>query len=98
MHLAQPGAGVDAQFPGQQHPPGAVGFQRVGLAAGPVQRDHQLPAQPLPQGMLIHQPFQLRAQGGMLAERELRLDPVLGCGQPVGVQPLDLNPGERLEF
>ena len=69
MHLAQGRAGLDAQL-GIQHPPGvAERRQRLGLPPGPVQREHQLPAQPLAQRMLGHQLLQLRAQGAVLAKR-----------------------------
>ena len=69
MHLTQGRAGLDAQF-GIEYPPGVVEHrQRLGLPPGPVQREHQLPAQPLAQRMLGHQQLQLRAQGAVLAKR-----------------------------
>jgi len=98
MHAAEPRAWLDAQL-GIQHLPGVVEHrQRLGLAAGPVQREHQLPAQPLPQRMLGYQLPQLGAYGGVLAEGQRGFDPVLGRQQPQLGQPLDLEPGERLEL
>jgi len=98
LELLELRARLDRQLLGQQRPPGTVGFQRLGLAAGPVEREHQLPAEPLAQGMLGHQVLQLRAQGSVPAERQLRLDPVLHREQAERFEPLDLEPGKPLEL
>ena len=45
-------AGVDAELAGEQVADMAVGGQRVALPAAPVQRQHELAVQPLPQRML----------------------------------------------
>ncbi len=50
-------AGVDAELAGEQVTGPAVGGKRVGLPAGPVQRQHQLAVQPLPQRMVPDQPI-----------------------------------------
>jgi hypothetical protein len=91
-------ARLDRQLLGKQCTPGAVGCQRLGLAAGAVQREHQLPAQPFAQWVLGHQPLKLGAQRAVPAKRQLRLDPVLHRGQPARFEPLDLEPGERFEL
>ena len=72
--------------------------QRLGLAAGPIEGEHQLPAQPLAQRMLSHQPLQLRAQAGVLANCQFCLDPVLDRQQAQRFEPLDLEPGKRLKL
>ncbi len=59
-----------------------VGRERVGLAPRPVQRDHQLPARALAQGMPGHELLQLRDQSRVPAERQVGLDALLGAGQP----------------
>ena len=44
LELAQARPGIEAELVGEQGPDALVGRQRVGLAAGPVQRgDQQLP-------------------------------------------------------
>ena len=59
-----------------------VGRERVGLAPRPVQRDHQLPARALAQGMPGDELLQLRGQSRVPAERQVGLDALLGAGQP----------------
>ena len=52
VQAAQRLAGVDAELAGEQVTGPAVGGQRVGLPTAPVQRQHQLAVQPLPQRMV----------------------------------------------
>ena len=55
LQLAQPGARVDAELVVELVAYGLEGLQGLGLAAGPVQRQHQGGVQTLPQGMLPDQ-------------------------------------------
>ena len=89
-------AGVDAELAGQQVAGPAVGGQRVGLPAAPVQRQHQLAVQPLPQRMVPDQPVQLGGQRVMPAQRQVSVDPRLKRGQPQLLQAGRLGPGERV--
>ena len=89
-------ARVDAELTGQQVADPSVGGQRVGLQAGPVQRQHELAVQPLPQRMLRGQLLQLGGQRVVPAQRQVRVDPGLGRGQPQLLQPGRLRPGERV--
>ena len=98
LKLPELRARLNRQLLGKQRAPGAVGFQRLGLAAGPVQREHQLPAEPLAQGMLGNQLLKLGTEGAVSAERQLRLDPVLHRGQAARLEPLHLEPGKRFEL
>jgi hypothetical protein len=47
LELAQARLRVQTEFLDEQRPPVAVGLQRVGLTARPVQRQHQLRARAL---------------------------------------------------
>ena len=70
--------------------------ERVGLASSTVQREHQLPAQPLTQGLLAHERLELADQSGIHTEREFGIDPILDGGQARVLKPRDLSLGERL--
>ena len=59
FELLQRGAGVDAELVEQRGPAVPVGLQRFGLAAGPVEGEHQLAAQPLPERVLRQERLQL---------------------------------------
>ena len=75
-------------------PRGAVGLQRVRLAAVAVEREHELAAQPLAHRMLAHERLQLSDHARMVAERQLRLDAQLDRRQPQLVQADDRPLGE----
>ena len=89
-------AGVDAELTREQVADPPVGGQRVALPAAPVQRQHQLAVQPLPQRMLCGQLVQLGGQRVVPAQRQVRVDPGLDRGQPQLLQPGRLRPGERV--
>ena len=71
-------------------------LERLRLPAAPVQRQHQLPAQPLAQRVAAYQPVQLGDQLGVVAEHQLRLDPLLQAGELLLCQPALLEPREGL--
>jgi hypothetical protein len=73
----------------------AVALERVGLAARPVEREHQLTDEALAQRMLADERLELRHRSCGFAERELRIDPLLESRQPRFLQPRDLRLGER---
>ena len=80
-------AGVDAELAGQQVADPPVGGQRVGLPPAAVQRQDELAVQPLPQGVPGGQLLQLGGQRVVPAQRQVRVDPGLGRGQPQLLQP-----------
>ncbi len=88
-------AGVHPELVGDQRPPGAVGLQRVGLAPAPVQRGHELGAQPLAQRMLLHQRGELLGGPPVAAQRQVGLGAVLHRGQARPGQLRRLGLGER---
>jgi hypothetical protein len=51
-------AGIDTEFDGEQAVDPLVGGERVGLPAGPVQRQHQLAVQTFPQRVAGYQLLQ----------------------------------------
>ena len=83
-------ARVQAEILDQDVAGAAVGVERVGLAAGAVEREHQLRVQALAEGVLGGEALQLGGDDGVAAEREVVLEPLLervqaGAHQPVGL-------------
>ena len=74
----------------------AVGGERVGLAAGAVERQHQLAAQALPQRMCLDQRLELPGDLGVAADREIGLDALAEAADPQILQPRDLGLREAL--
>ena len=74
----------------------AVGGQRLGLAAGAVQREHALGVQALAQRMRGDQRVELADHLGVAARREVGVDRALGRAQPQLLEPADLGGRERL--
>ena len=74
----------------------AVGGERVGLAAGAVEREHQLPAQPLAQRVVLDERLELAHELGVEAAGEVRLDALAQAGQAQVLEPRDLGLREVL--
>jgi hypothetical protein len=89
-------AGFDAELVDQQRSRDPVQNQGVGLAPAPVQRQHQLRTQPLPQGMLGDQPLELGHQLGMPAQCQVCLQALLQRSQSQLLQLRDRGLRERL--
>ncbi|HKH04261.1 MAG TPA: hypothetical protein VKA65_03790 [Acidimicrobiales bacterium] len=91
LQRLQLGPGVDAQLLGEGGPGLAERGEGVGLAAGPVQGQHQLAPQPLAQRLLLDQRRQLAGQLAVAPEGEVGLDAVLE-GRPAQLlQPPSLE-------
>src|SRR5262249_10590643 len=73
-----------------------VHAQGLRLTPGPVQREHPLRAQPLSQRMRRRERLELRHEPVVTAERELRVDALLGREQSQLVESLDLDAERRL--
>ena len=95
MKVPQFGAGLDAEFLDKHAPGLSERRQGVALPAAPVEREHELAAEPFPQRMLTYQPSKLRRRRGVLAKREHDLDALLNRCQPLldKPYPADLDPG-----
>jgi hypothetical protein len=76
LELPQLGARRQSELVAQEPARLPVGGERIGLAAGAVQREHQLSSQPLLQRRGGDQPLQLHDDLGSTAERKLRVDPL----------------------
>ena len=77
VQRAQALAGFDAQLLGQHAPPRLVDVERLGLPARAIQREHQLPARALTQRLARHEVAKRRDRLGVVAEDELRPEPLL---------------------
>ena len=80
----------------EQRAGAAVRGERVRLASGAVEREHQLPPEPLAVRMLADERLELVDELGRAAEREVRLDPLLEREQPQLLQALGLEPQRAL--
>ncbi len=66
-------------------------MQGIGLAARPVQRQHELAPQTLPEGVLLGEGFQLCHQSLVVSLRQVGIDPALDRGHAKLLQPADLR-------
>ena len=96
LQLLQRRARLDPELVDEHAAGGLVGGQRLGLAARPVEREHQLAAQALAEGVLRRQRVELRDQRGVAAEREVGVDPHLDREQVHLLEAPDRRLGERL--
>jgi hypothetical protein len=85
----------DPEFLGQRAMGVLVGLECLGLAARPVEGEHELAAQPLPPRVLAHERLQLADDGGGASEREVRLDPLLEGAEPELLEAGDLGLSKR---
>ena len=96
LERAQAGGGLDAEALDQRAVRVAVGGKRVRLAAGAVERQHQLPAEPLAQRVVLDQRLELAHERGVQAGGEVRLDALAQAGQAEVLEPSDLGLREAL--
>ena len=96
LQTLQRRARLDPELVHEHAPRPLICVECLRLPAGPVEREHQLSAQPLAQGVLGDKRLQLGDQVAMAAEREVGFDPLLECRQPELLQPRDLDLGERV--
>ena len=97
MQVLQLGTRLDADLFDQRSPGCAVRLERLGLAPAAVERQHLQAAQALAQRVLGDQRLELRGDGRVAAERELRRDPVLERRDPELVETGGLGLRKRLE-
>ena len=89
-------AGLDPQLLHEGLAGGAVGGERVRLAARPVQGEHELPASALPERLLGDERLELADELGVAPEGEVGVDPLLE-GRPAKLlEPGDLRLRPRL--
>ena len=85
------GAGLEPELLDERGAGAAVGVERLGLAAGAVEGEHQVGVQALAVRVLGDQRLQLGDHGAVAAEREVELQPVLERGQAQAVEPRALG-------
>ena len=96
LQVLEPARRLDPELLDVDAPRVAVGRERLGLPAGAIERQHQLPEQPLAERMLGDEPFELGRELPVPAERELRLDPLLDGLDAQLLEPGALGGGKGL--
>ena len=94
MQAAQVAPRLDAQLLDECRTGRAIRLERFGLAAGAVEREHELAAQSLAVRVLGDEGLELAHHPGVLPERQLPLDPLLDAGEAKLLEPCDLRGGE----
>lgn len=84
--------GIEPELVGQRLPGGLVHGERVGLAAGAVQRNHQLTTGALPQRVVGNERLQFGHQLGVASQREIRVE-----GDPAQLRQPDVRRGRDLD-
>src|SRR5581483_6028065 len=74
LQLLQRCTRLDPQLVDERAPGCLVRGERLGLAARPVEREHQLAAQALAEGVLGRERVELRDERGVAAEGEVGVD------------------------
>src|SRR5207302_5507232 len=87
LELLEWPARLKAQLLPQQLARLPVFRERVGLPTSAIQREHQLPPEPLLQWVRGHERFEFRDQLVVASERQVRLDPILERREPRLPQP-----------
>ena len=82
MQLLELAARLDSELVDEDPAPLLVRLERFGLATRAVEREHVLPAQPLPDGMLLDETLELAHKLGMARRVEVRLYPFLERREP----------------
>ena len=95
LEALQRPAGLEAELLDQDLASLVVDAKRLRLTTRPVEGDHQLCAQALPQRMLGDERLQLGDEVGVAAELELGLDSILRRGRPQLLEPGRLCPRVR---
>ena len=92
LELAQGGARLEAELLDERAARVLVGRERVGLAAGAVEREHELAAQALVgTGAARRERLELGDEVGVAAELELGVDQVLPRREAELLEPRDLG-------
>ena len=96
LEVLQGRPGLDSELVHQRRSRVPVALKRVGLTPGAVEREHQLPLQALAQRMLVNKRLELADQRLAIAQRKVRVDPILKRRQALLLEPRDLALRERL--
>ena len=77
LELSELGPRVETELLDERLAGIAVRGERVGLASGAVEREHELPAWPLAQRLRLDERLELGDELGVACEREVGVDPLL---------------------
>jgi len=80
----------------EQTAPFAVNLKRLGLPPRAVEREHQLSAESLADGVVAHERLELSDHAGVRPERKVRVDALLERREPQLLEPAPLRLHERL--
>ena len=90
------GPRLDTCLVNQQLPCPVKDLGRLRLSPRTVERQHELTAEALPEGVLEHEPFDLPHETGMPSKRELSINAVFERVEPHLLQPVGLRHDEWL--
>ncbi len=96
LERAQLRRGLDAEPVDERLVGGAIGLERLGLAAAAVQREHLLAAQALAQRVRAHERLELAGHLVVAPARQVGVDAVGQAREPQVLQARDLRLGEPL--
>ena len=96
MQLAKRSAGIDTERADECFPSALVDLEGLRLPSGAVEREHQLAAELLTEGVLLHQDLQLTDELCMPAAGQVTVDPFLQAAEVKLLQAGDLTLGEVL--
>ncbi len=96
LELLQGRPGLEPELVAQRLAGAREHLERRALAVAAVEREHQLPAQPLSARMLRHERLELGHELAFAADRQVGLDAILEHGEPQLFQPGHLRLRERL--
>ena len=91
LEFGQSSRGVEAEFLGQSGTQRAERTQCIALAAREVEREHEVPGEALPEGMLADEALEFADQLTRAPGSEVGIHAVLDGGQAQLLQPLDLG-------
>ena len=97
LEALQGGARLDPEPVDERGTRGGVDLEGLGLPPRAIQREHELPARTLAQGVLAHEPLELADHLRVVSECEVGVDPVLERGEPQVLEAGDGGLGEGLE-
>ena len=97
FELAQGRRRFEPQLLGKQVAEVTVDRERIGLAVAAVQREHELPVETLPQGLLRGQALQFADQLASGAEGQIGFDALLDTVKAQLFEPCDFCLGEGIE-
>ena len=97
LELTKRRRGLESKLVDERRAGTTVDLERIGLPARPVERDHQLPVEPLAEPVLGHERLELSHELAAAAKPEQRVDAILDRRNPELLQPTCLDDRPVLE-